>query len=70
MSKHLYNPQAKNATYLSQQSQNDIINVIGHDMILAGIVDEIKDTQFFSVIADEVSSHGVEHLPTYMSSFC
>ena len=62
MSKHLYYPQAKNATYISPQSQNHI-NVIGYDIILAGIVDEIKDSQFFSVIADEVSSHGVEHLP-------
>lgn len=32
-------------------------------MILAGIVDEIKVSQFFSVMANEVSSHNVEHLP-------
>ena len=63
LSKHLYHPQAKNATYISPQSQNDIINAIGYYIILAGIVDEIKNSQFFSVIADEVSSHGVEHLP-------
>ena len=31
-------------------------------MLLAGIVDEIKVSQFFSVLADEVSSHNVEHL--------
>ena len=35
----------------------------GYDIILAGIVDKIKDFQFFSVIADIVSSHGVEHIP-------
>ena len=63
LSKHLYYPQAKNATYISPQSKNDIINVIEYDIILAGIVDEIKDSQFYSVIAGEVSSHGVEHLP-------
>ncbi len=62
LSNHLYHPQAKNATYISPQSQNDIINVIGYDIILAGIVHEIKASKFFSVIADEVSSHGVEHL--------
>ena len=63
LSKHLYYPQAKNATYISAQIQNDIINVIGYDIILGGIMDEIKDFQFFSVKADEVSSHGVEYLP-------
>ena len=44
-------------------SHNEIINVIGHDIILARIVSEIKDTKFYSVLADEVSSHNVEHLP-------
>ena len=63
LSKHLYYPQAKNVTYISPQSQNGNINVIRYDIILAGIVDEIKDSQFFSVIADEVSRHGVDHLP-------
>ncbi len=63
LSNYLYHPQSKNATYISPQSQNDIINVIGYDIILAGIVNEIKASEFFSVIADEVSSNGVEHLP-------
>lgn len=26
---HLYHPKSKNVTYLSPQSQNDVINVIG-----------------------------------------
>ncbi len=51
MSHHLYHPQSKNATYISPQSQNDIINDIGYDIILAGIVNEIKASKFFSVIA-------------------
>ena len=29
LSKHLYHPEAKNASYISPQSQNDITNVIG-----------------------------------------
>ena len=49
-------------TYTSPWVQNDIICVIAYDIILAYIVDEIKSSQFFSVIADEVSSHNVEHL--------
>lgn len=60
---HLYAPKARNATYLSPHSQNEIINVIGHDNILAKIASEIKDAKFYSVMADEVSSHNIEHLP-------
>ena len=63
LSKHIYHPRAKNAAYISPRSQNDIISVISNDIILARIVDEIKSSRFFSVIADEVSSHNVEHLP-------
>lgn len=61
--KHLYTPKAKNATYISPRSQNEIINVIGFDCILSDIVTEIKNVKYFSVLADEVSCHSVEHLP-------
>ena len=33
MHNHLYQPQSRNATYLSPRSQNEIINVIGYDVI-------------------------------------
>lgn len=62
MQSHLEKPRAKNATYLSSSSQNEIINVIGLDYIHSKIIGEIKQAKFFSVIADEVSSHNVEHL--------
>ena len=61
--KHLYTPKARNATYTSPRSQNEIINVIGYDCILSDIVTEIKNAKYFSVLADEVSCHNVEHLP-------
>ena len=57
---HLNKPRAKNATYISPRSQNEIINVIGHDIILANIVAEVKQSKFYSVFADEVSCHNVE----------
>ncbi len=60
---HLNKPRAKNATYISPRSQNEIINVIGHDIILANIVAEVKQCKFYSVLADEVSCHNVEQLP-------
>jgi hypothetical protein len=62
---HLYQPRARNATYLSPMSQNDIINVIGYDVVRSNIVDEIRNARFFSVMADEVSSHN-EHMPNYV----
>ena len=46
-------------TYL----QDHRMNVIGFDMILVGIVAEVKIAQFFSMLADEVSFHNIEHLP-------
>ena len=61
LSNHLNNPQAKNATYISPRSQNDIIP--GYDVILTDIVAEVKNSKYFSVLADEVSCHNVEHLP-------
>ena len=45
------------------RSQNEIINVIGHDIILANIVAEVKQSKFYSALADEVSCHNVEQLP-------
>ncbi len=52
---HLYQPRAKNATYLSARSQNEIIGVIGCDVIRAKIISEVKKARFYSVMADEVS---------------
>ena len=60
---HLYKPRARNATYLSPTSQNQIINLIGHDVIRANLIAEVKKARFFAVLADEVSSHNVEYLP-------
>ena len=59
---HLHFPKARNATYTSSTTQNDIINVIGYDLLLNTIISEVKEAPFFSVLADEVSSHTVEHL--------
>ena len=44
---HLYQPRARNATYLSPRSQNEIINVIGFDTIHAKIVSEVKKSGFY-----------------------
>ena len=43
---HLNKPEAKNATYLSPRSQNEIISVIGYDVIRANIISEVKEAMF------------------------
>ena len=59
---HLYQPRAKNATYLSPRTQNEIISVIGYDVVRAKIISEVKKARFYSIMADEVSSHNEENL--------
>lgn len=59
----MQHPLARNATYISPRSQNYIIDVIGIDIIRANIIEEVKKAEFYSVLADEVSSHNTEHLP-------
>ena len=48
---------------ISPTSQNEIINIIGHDIIQERILADVKDAGYFSVLADEVSCHNVEYMP-------
>ena len=48
---------------LSPRTQNKIISVIGYDVVCAKIISEVKKARFYSIMADEVSSHNEEHLP-------
>ena len=63
---HLNKPWAKNATYISPISQNDIISAIGHDIILANVEAEIKQSKFYSFFADKVA---VTTLSNYLFAF-
>lgn len=63
LKQHMEKPKLKNATYLSPQSQNEMIDVIGKHMIQAKIVEEVKHAQIYTVLADEVTSHNVELMP-------
>lgn len=59
---HLSSPVMKNATYMSPQTQNDVLDILGNDFILHDIITEVKEAKFYSILADEVTSHNVEHL--------
>ncbi|XP_051528113.1 52 kDa repressor of the inhibitor of the protein kinase-like [Myxocyprinus asiaticus] len=63
LKQHMERPKLRNATYLSTQTQNQMIDVIGKRMIQAQIVDEVKNAQIYTVMADEVTSHNVELMP-------
>ena len=63
LQEHIENPSRKNATYLSPLIQNEITNIKGKDLLQANLVKEINRARFFSILADEVESHHVEHLP-------
>ncbi len=47
---------------MSPTTQNEIINIIGYDIILANIISEAKQANYFSVLADELSWHNMEYL--------
>ena len=59
---HLEQPAMRNCTYKSPKIQNDIIEIIGKDIIQKKIVSEITEARFYSILADEVTSHNKEEL--------
>ena len=52
----------KTSTYVSPTIQNEIIHIIGKDLIQARLVKEIKNAKFFTIMADDVTSHNVEQM--------
>ena len=53
---------SRNVTYMSPLIQNEIIEIIGHDIILRNLLEEIKAAKLYSIIANEVTSHNKEQL--------
>ena len=59
---HLQSPAMRCVTHMSPQTQNELIEVMGKHIVLHRIVKELKEARFYSILADEVTSHNVEHL--------
>ena len=59
LEQHLRNPLTKKATHKSPYIQNQIINIIGYDIIQIDLVGEIKEAKFFSILIDDVECHHV-----------
>ena len=62
LQQHLQQPVMKTCKYTSPQIQNELLHIIGRDIIQKSIIDELKSAEYFSVLADEVTSHNVEEL--------
>ena len=65
---HLNSPRLKNSMHLSPTTQNEITSIIGFDFILGKIIGEVKKAKYFSLLADEICSHNVEHLALYLDT--
>lgn len=59
---HLSSPAMKCATGISPSTQNELIEIMGKHIILKSILSEIKTSPYYAVMADEVTSHNIEHL--------
>ncbi|PFX12621.1 Zinc finger MYM-type protein 1 [Stylophora pistillata] len=58
----LKSPAMRCVTNLSPQTQNELIEVMGRHIILKGILDDLNAATYYSILADEVTSHNEEHL--------
>ena len=54
--KHLKKPLKKNATMTSWKIQNELLDVIGREIILKDIIKDVNRSKFYTLIADEVTS--------------
>ena len=59
---HFKSPAMRNATYMSPQMQNELLEIISKRIILRDLVHKIKEAKYFSIMADEVTSHNSEQL--------
>lgn len=62
LKQHLLSPTMANVTYMSPQTQNELLAVIGQHIILRDLLEEVKAAKFFTILADEVTSTNIEHL--------
>ena len=60
---HLERPRMRNATYISPQTQNQIIDIIGIHLTQKKIIDEVLQAHFYAIMVDEVTSHNKEIMP-------
>ena len=50
------------ATYISPRIQNELIEIISYDIVKKGLVEDVKEATFFSLMVDEVESQHTDQL--------
>ena len=74
LKQHLDNIQlsSRNVTYMSPLIQNEIIEIIGQDIILENLLEEIKAAKLYSIIEEEEESwmRGQQTCPLYNTLTC
>ena len=63
---HIFTPLRKDVSYMNPTSQNELIEIIGKRIIQKRFIEEIKDAQYHSVLADAVTSGNDEILSICM----
>ena len=54
---HLETPAMRCVTHMSPQTENELIEVVGKHIILKGILKDLNAANYYSILADEVTSH-------------
>ena len=62
LDQHLTSPAMRNAKMTSHRIQNEVLEIVAQHYIVANLVREIKCAKFYSIQADEVTSHKQEIL--------
>ena len=63
---HLYTPRMRNAAYMFGETQNQLAEIIGKDIIQQSLVHEVREATFFTIMVDEVTFHKDEVMPLCM----
>ena len=58
---HMEIPAIRCGAYLSPQTQNELLKVMGNHILLQGIIGDLTAAPFYAILAEEVTSHNVEH---------
>ena len=60
---HLESPKLRNASYISPHIQNELINIIGKNIIQKHLVNEVVSAKHFLIMIDEITSFNKEVMP-------
>ena len=60
---HLESPKLRNASYISPHIKNELIKIIGKNIIQKHLVNEVVSAKHFLIMVDEITSFNKEVMP-------